>query len=290
MASNICPALAVGEYSHYPEAILLKKLVRAIPGFVDYALTCTEVEAAALRTTFVGLCRIAMVRGSAGFLAPLCVQEDHGPMLYWLMLADKYDRQLLRVFLEQVELETLKSAEEQSKFSQRRGEAAGEAGGQRRGDAAGVAGAAYSFPSTPHSPSAAGRDRAAAPEAAGAFKSRRSQTMGNLPFGTLMFERLDDALDRVGHFVGHLGGGRRVPGTREEGLAEAGEFNDSGFRIFKSSALAGNVDMKGASRRFEHGVGFMDFDSQDGGVAQDTDKDGIRGGALDSFPMGFGGK
>ena len=46
--------------------------------------------------------------------------------------------------------------------------------------------------------------------------------------------------------------------------------------------------MEGASKRFEHGMGLMDFDGTDGGVVEDTDNDGFRGGELDSFPISFG--
>ena len=53
---------AVGDYSHFPEAVLLKKWCASIPSLIDYAVTCTDTEAEALRTTFLGLCRVAMVR------------------------------------------------------------------------------------------------------------------------------------------------------------------------------------------------------------------------------------
>ena len=109
---------AVGDYSHYPEAICAQKSWSApFPGLVDYALTCTEVEAEALRTTFVGVvagwpCTAA----PSGFLgAPVRRRRPRAHALYWLMLADKYDRQLLRVFLEEVEAETLSTEEEKKR-------------------------------------------------------------------------------------------------------------------------------------------------------------------------------
>lgn len=302
---------AVGEYSHYPEAILLKKLARAIPGLVDYAVTCTETEAAALQTTFTGLCRLAIQRGTVGFLAPLCVEEDHGPMLYWLMLADKYDRQLLRVFLEEVELETLHSENQRAVYSKRNHECDGDydmpdpgplsmtafydlvghwkherGRGGGHGQEQSRARSRELEEGRPGSSTQQGEDRK---------RSRQSLKDGcgggaeaSAPTSPVTIaSRVNLALGASMIF------GKRVPAMRGAGHAQGAMFRSTGFRIFKSSHVCAGEGTQSA-RRFEHGLGFVDFDEiegggqgGEGGQAGGSIERGLKGGRLDSFPIGF---
>ena len=219
---------AIGAYSHYPEAIILKKITSVIPALVDYAVTCSEAEADALRTTFVGLCRISFVRGTSGFLAPLCVQEDHAPMLYWLLLADKYDRQLLRVFLEEVEIGSVESVNK---------DVAKELDEERRADR-----------NAPYSSSSKG------------FAGYGKQTTGLRRLASGLIERANNQMDdlvepRIASVDGQL-----MPASRVEGYTQAAEFKKTGFRIFSAMGTEMN---RGNSRRFEHGLGQQNFDEED---------------------------
>lgn len=271
----------VGDYSHYPEAILLKKLVRAIPALVDYALTCTEAEADALRTTFVGVCRLAMNRGTSGFLAPLCVEEDHGSMLYWLLLADNYDRQLLRVFLEDVEQESAQFTDREKKRSMRE---------HRHGDGS----KEYDIPALPYTTSSLNRSKYE--EAENGVRNAGSGTekppvQGNAESKAgaqrtvtgLMTDVIDAGFDILQPRTVTVKGDR-MPATRVPGHEQATGFRDNGFRIFKSSQK-GDVERSNSARGLEDG---FDLDGGEAHSAIETGiETGLKAGELDSYPVSF---
>lgn len=73
-------------------------------------------------------------------------------------------------------------------------------------------------------------------------------------------------------------------------MGQASDFNDTGFRIFKSSHIGEDDKRQKSSRRFEHGLGMMDFDEGDDGTVDEEGggEAGMKGGELDSYPIGFG--
>ena len=74
---------------------------------------------------------------------------------------------------------------------------------------------------------------------------------------------------------------------REGGMGQANDFNDTGFRIFKASHIGEEDKRQKSSRRFEHGLGRLDFDEEEGDE-EGGGETGMKGGELDSYPIGFG--